>query len=424
MARRNTLKVDVVADVTKAEREILRFSGHVKRFGKEITDLGKGLSTFSAPLVALGGYAAKAALDIDDALDKIAAGTGETGAALAGLESDFRAVAGAAPQAFDDTAKAIADLNTRLGLHGEALQDTAKAALNASRLMDTSLTETIRQSTRAMQNWNIPAMAASVTLDKLFVASQRSGSGMDSLGAALAQYGPILRSLGVDFDRALALIAQFEREGVNLESVMAGLKRALATMAKEGVSPDRALDRIIASIRNAGSAAEASKRSVAIFGARSGPELAAAIREGRFSIEDMVGALARAQGQIAKTTAETDGFSEEWQRTMNQAKLALEPLGGAVVRMAERFLPRLQKSLGDLKGAEIENKVHMGLWLVGISAGTLAVGTMTETVASLIRNLRLLAATWKTSMPILAALSAMYELKSNMDDSERASSSL
>ncbi len=419
MARRNTLKIDVLADVTKAEKEILRFSGHIKRFGKEVSDLGVGLTKISAPLAAIGGFAAKAALDIDEALDRIQAGTGATGTAMAGLEADFKAVASAVPQSFDETAGVLSDLNTRLGISGQLLQDVAISAMDASRLLGSNLTETVTQSARAIQNWGVPAAQVPKTLDKLFVASQQSGIGMDKLSAQMTQFGPILRTAGVDLDTTIALLSGFERQGVNTEAVMAGLKTSLGKLAASGVPTGNALSRLIGSIRSAQTPTEAMKRAVELFGKKAGPELAAAIREGRFGVDEMAKSLATASGAIQKTAQGTDGFSEQWARTMNQAKVALEPLGTSILRVAEKHLPKLQKALSDVRIEFVDNKVEMGLWIVGISSGTLAIGAMINTVASLIRNLRLLIATSKMALPLLMA----YGLW-NMDKSELAISSL
>ena len=95
-----------------------------KSLGEKLTagfdKAGKSLSkNVTAPLLAIGGAAVGAALDIDGALDAIRVGTGATGDELAQLQDDFRTVAKSTTAGFGDIGDVIADLNTRLGLTGE-----------------------------------------------------------------------------------------------------------------------------------------------------------------------------------------------------------------------------------------------------------------------------------------------------------------
>ena len=78
----------------------------------------KGLKSWRTQVVAAGAAVAavgfKAGADWDKATKTIVAGTGATGQALKGLQQDYQAVA----KFGENSATAVADLNTHLGLPG------------------------------------------------------------------------------------------------------------------------------------------------------------------------------------------------------------------------------------------------------------------------------------------------------------------
>jgi len=104
--------------------------GIVGKFGKLGPMAAAGGAAIAAG-IAMGG---KALLDLgdsfDNAFDTIRVGTGATGAELAGLQKDFKAVFADVPTDMASVGTAIADLNTRLGLTGKPLQDLAKQFLD------------------------------------------------------------------------------------------------------------------------------------------------------------------------------------------------------------------------------------------------------------------------------------------------------
>ena len=80
-----------------------------------------GIVAAGAAIAAAGFSAGK---KWDTATKTIVAGTGATGKALKGLQADYQAVA----RYGDGAATAIADLNTHLGLEGEAPRGGCLAA--------------------------------------------------------------------------------------------------------------------------------------------------------------------------------------------------------------------------------------------------------------------------------------------------------
>jgi len=154
---------------------------------------------------------------------------------------------------------------------------------------------------------------------------------------------------------------------------MSSLTMGLNKMARAGVTDaNQAFVQLIREIQNAKTQTEATNIAVRVFG-RSGTEMAVAIREGRFSVEQLVEALREADGAIQRTAEQTDGLAEQWARAKNKIMLAIEPIGLEIVKIAESIIPGLEnatnkaaKAIADMSDSSRQNIIKF--------AGALAVG--------------------------------------------------
>lgn len=274
--------------------------------------------------LALG--AVKLGESFDQAYDSIQTGTGETGKALEGLKDDFRAVVRDVPTDFGSASKAVTDLHQRLGLSGGTLQNIAGRMLNLSRITETDLGGNIQSITRLFGDWGITADDMAERMDQVFRASQATGAPVDQLAASMTKFGGPMRQLGFDFATTAGLLGKFEKEGVNTDLVMGSMRIALGKMAREGEPAQETLQRVTEDIANAGSASEANAMALELFGARAGPDMAAAIREGRFELGDLLETIQSGDSTINDTAKSTQDFGEKWTLIKNRVLLALEPL--------------------------------------------------------------------------------------------------
>jgi len=327
-----------------------RLEATSKRFesvGKKMTDMGKTMSLrVTAPIAAVGTAAFTAANDLDKAMKTIRAGTGATGKALEALNKDFQTVFKQVPQRADVVSNVLADLNTRTGLTGLALQKLTKQTLDLARVAGMDASQLVAQTTRIFGDWGIEAAKTGQTLDYLWKVSQTTGIGVDQLGRTIVQYGAPLRQMGFDFETAAAMLGKWEKEGVNAELVLGSLRIGLVNFAKAGEEPPKAMRRAIEEIKNMGSAAEANALAVEIFGARAGPDMAAAIREGRFDLDKLLKTLQASPETIAAAARETMTFGESMQQLKNQAEVALEPLGKVLLDIFEKAQPQIEAVIG------------------------------------------------------------------------------
>lgn len=288
---------------------------------------GIALTAVAAAAGAVGGAALAAAKDLDDAYDVIRVGTGATGPILEDLKEDFRTVFADVPASAEQVGTAIADLNTRLGLTGEPLQSMAEQFLNLARIGKTEVGPLVADMTRVFGDWSISTEDQAESLDFLFRVSQGTGIEIGKLGQLVVQYGAPFRQLGLSFEESAVLMGKFEKEGVNAETILSGMRLALGEFAEAGVDSTEAFRDVVDAIKDAETGAEATSIAFEVFGARAANDMAAAIREGRFEIDDMVSAMTAGQDTINQAASDTEDFAEAWREFRNKLNLVLEPLG-------------------------------------------------------------------------------------------------
>lgn len=346
-----------------------------ERMGKRFTSVGRGFTTaITAPVVAIGAAAVGSFMAVDDGLDRIRTRTGATGPALDRLEASFDRVGKRVPNSLGEVGDAVGMLAQRTNLTGPRLERMATQVLNLSRITGQDLGQTITGATRLFGDWSVATGQQSNKLDFLFRVSQRTGAPITALTNDLVRFGAPLRQLGFDLDTSAALLGSFEREGVNAQLVMGSMRIALGKMAREGEPAQATLRRVTDEIKSAGSTSEANAIALELFGARAGPDMAAAIREGRFELGGLLGELRDSPESINRAARATDDLPERFGRLRNRITLALAPLGGILVGIAERAVPyveRLVDFVGNLarRFNELPGPARM---VIGIIAGIAA----------------------------------------------------
>lgn len=352
MAVLRNVVVKIGADISELQKSLNEASKSLDKAGKTLTSIGgtftKGLTL---PIAAATTGILKLGMDFKDSFDKIRVGTGATGDALEDLKNDFKAVYSSVPAGMADVSTAISDLNTRTGLAGKPLQELSAQMLNLSRISGEDLSGMIANSSRLFGDWSVAADDTAGTMDYLFKVSQSTGIGFNDLNAKLVQFGAPLRQMGFDLETSAAMLGKFEKEGVNTELVLGGLRIALGKMAKEGITDTKAaLEEVTKRIKDAGSTGEANAIALEMFGARIGPDMAAAIREGRFELSELVSTLQGSSETINGAAFETMDFAEQLTIMKNKAAVALEPLGTSLMQAINSAMPAIEGLIGKLTG--------------------------------------------------------------------------
>lgn len=322
-----TAVLDLATDDKRLEKGLEVAKGKADRFGV----LSKAAFLGAAGgAIAVGAALLKIGSDFDEAFDTIRVGTGATGEALEGLKGDFKAVFSAVPTDMKTASTAIADLNTRLGLTGKPLQALSAQMINLSRVTGTEVGPLIASTTRVFGDWSVATEKQGSTLDFLFKTSQATGIGVDELANKVVQFGAPLRAMGFSLEESAALLGKWEKEGVNSELVLGSLRIAMGKFAKDGVPMREGLDDTIKKIQTLGPGAEATSLAMEVFGARAGPDMAAAILEGRFEMGELIKSLEASGETINGVAGETDDWTQKLEVMKNKLLIAVAPAADAV----------------------------------------------------------------------------------------------
>ncbi|HSW64950.1 MAG TPA: phage tail tape measure protein, partial [Dissulfurispiraceae bacterium] len=342
MTEVGSLWVRLRGDTKEFESAMRGVSSTLNKTSAKMQTIGGGMSTYvTLPLLAAGGAAIAAATEVEGAMAQIRASTGATGDELAALRDDFEVVAKKVPQDLTQVATAVGDVHTRLGLTGEPLRKLTEQMLELADLTKTQVEPLIASTTRVFGDWSVATEEQADTLDLLYKVSQATGIEVGRLSDSLVAYGAPLRQMGFDLEEAAVLMGKWETEGVNMELVLGSLRLAMGHFAREGIPMREGLDETMQRIQELGPGAEATALAMEVFGARAGPDMAAAILEGRFEIDKLMETIQDSPDTIMAAGAATETFADKLGALRNNTLLAIEPIGVQLMDALTNIMPQL-----------------------------------------------------------------------------------
>lgn len=322
---------EVNAKLLSGQAAIEEYAKKIDDFSSKTKDIGENLTQkVTAPITAVGGAAYAAWMQMDECYDNIAKGTGAVGNALDDLQKSFDNVFSNVPADANDVAASIADINTRLGFTGEKLENASTKFLKFANVNNTDVSSAIALVTRAMGDAGIGADEYSDLLDALTTASQASGLGIDSLTESLTKYGAPMRALGFATKESIAIFSSWEKAGVNTEIAFSGMKKAISNFSAEGKDAKVEFAKTLKEIAKCPDIASATTKAIEVFGTKAGPDLADAIKNGRFEYEDMLNLIKNSQGQLEASYKATLDPADEATEALNNLKLAGSALGDVI----------------------------------------------------------------------------------------------
>ncbi|WP_317300758.1 phage tail tape measure protein [Allobaculum stercoricanis] len=363
--------------------ELVSFANKVNDFGSKTEALGKKFLPVTAGVAAIGTAAHTAWSELDEAYDGIAAGTGATGEALERLQAIFDNVYGNFPADSAEVGTAIADLNTRFGFTGEQLETASTQFLKFAQVNNTDVGTAIAKVSRAMGDAGVSSEEYGHVLDALTAASQGSGLATDVLAESLTKFGAPMRQLGFSMEESIALFSQWEKAGVNTEIAFSGMKKAISNWSAAGKDAKVEFASMMKQIEEAPDLASATTLAIEAFGQKAGPDLADAIKGGRFSIEEFTEIVAKSGGQLDDTFMAMLDPADQMTVAMNNLKLAGADLGDAIQSVLAPMLNSLAKACQGLakwfKGLDDDQKeliVKLGLVAAAIGPVLMGVGRL------------------------------------------------
>lgn len=309
--------------------QIEEYGKKIESFGDGMGNVGKKLTTrVSAPIAALGGLAIKSAMELDEGYDTIITKTGATGDALQGLNDVADEVFGSMPVEMADVGTAVGEVNTRFGSTGDELEDLSKKFLQFSEINGVDLNNSIGTVDKIMTQFGVDTSHTGDVLGILTARSQETGIATDILMGLVSSNSSTFKELGFSVEESVNMLAMFEQNGVDSSTAMAGLKKSISNMAKEGIPASDALGLVIDSIKNATTETEAINAASEIFGTKGAVEMVSAIRDGRFSLDELSDSMTNYSGVVQQTYEETLNPWDKMKTAVNDVKLAGSDLAG------------------------------------------------------------------------------------------------
>ncbi len=360
--------------VTSATEELSKASEDAANGLEDTENSGVGAIENIASALAAAGITAtlekitSAVYDMADAFSEsekiIVNATGATGESLDGLSESMLDAYTMNEDSLEDTAAAVGEINTRMGLTGDELTDVTAKYMDFADATGGNAATSVKNVTQLMSQWNVPASEMSTTLDKLTYAGQASGISVDSLSQQLISNKSILDEFGFSLDEATAMFMKFELTGTQTTSVMTGLRTALSSGAITSVEElYNTFEQLQSGEMSATDASE-------IFGSKAGPAIANAAKSGVFELDEMVAALQNSEGLLETTAEAGESLSEKWQRAGNNISAAFTSVLEPAISETSSGLVEMVNGFGDFLNEH--PTVVKAITVIGVGLGTAA----------------------------------------------------
>lgn len=301
--------------------------------------VASGIKAAITGLKQLGDAAVEAYREFDEGADAVIKATGATGKAADKLRSNYKNVAQSVRGDLGDIGSALGEINTRFEFTGKKLETATEDFMKFAKITDTDAKTAVQLVSRAMGDASIPANKYKDVLDELAVAAQKSGISVDTLAEMLTKYGAPMRNLGFDTKQSIALFSAWEKAGVNTAIAFSGMRKAISNWGKSGKDASKEFKKSLDLIKKAPSDAKATTKAIEIFGAKAGPDLADAIRQGRFEYADFTKALKNSKGTVKDTYKETEDGFDKMQLAIQNAKVQI---GSAIAKIFDQYGPQIE----------------------------------------------------------------------------------
>lgn len=302
----------------------------------------QGINLVIDGLKNLGSTAAEAWKEFDDGADIIISKTGATGDAAKDLQKVYKNVSKQVVGSFDEMGTAVGEVNTRFGVTGDDLESLSVKFLKFAKLNGTDVNGSIDSVQAAMAAWGLEAEDAGDMLDVLNKAGQDTGVAVDKLADSLKVNAPALQEMGFNASDAAMFLANLDKNGVDASGTMAGLKKALATAAKEGKPMSEAMSDIEKSIKDADSETEAIQKSMELFGSKGGAAIAKAVRSGKLSFADLGTSMKDFEGNVNDTFENTQDAPDKFALAIQGIKADMAEMAGDLM---DKYAPQIEGAI-------------------------------------------------------------------------------
>ncbi len=349
----------------------------VKEVGGKITDVGENLTKYvTTPILGIGAASMAAFSEVDSAIDGMISKTGVAGEELEAMETAVNNIATSIPTDFKTAADAVGEVSTRFDDVGVNLETLSGQFVKFATLNNVDVATAVDNVQASMAAFGVQTSDAGMVLDTLNAISQQTGTDVNQLTSLMLSNSGVAKEMGMSYEDAALFLGSLNENGVDASSVMTGLKKAWQNAAKDGKSMDDVLSEMNQTIQTATTDQEAYQAAIELFGAKAGPAIAQAIRDGRLSLDDLSASMSDYAGSVEQTFDATLDPIDQNALMMNELKLVGADLASIAQEMLMPILEKVREKLKQLRewwsNLSDEQKEH----IIKVAAVVAAIGPL------------------------------------------------
>lgn len=392
ITRQNLEKLTAEANNVRTVGQAFEEVGQkIQDVGKKVEDVGEKTKTFgenmtknvTAPIIAGAAAATGAFVEVDKSLDIIIKKTGATGEDLNELEGIFNNIAKTVPADLNTIASAVGEVNTRFGVTGDDLEELSTLFIEFASINNTDVSTSVDNVQKALAAFGLPASEAEAMLDKLTQTSQSTGANVDTLTQGLIQNATAFEELDLSMEQSIEFMGQLETSGVNSETAMQGLRKALKSSAEDGVDLNTALSDLQNAILNGTDDMDGLTLAYETFG-KSGDQIYGALQNGTLDFTAMGQAASDAGGTVTNTFNATVDPVTKMKTATNSLKLTLGAVGETIAGMVAPAVEKLADAIENINEWWNSLSDSQREFILGALAVVAAIGPVIAFIGNLI----------------------------------------
>lgn len=346
---------DVAKSVNESTKEWgVDFEQFYNKGSSILSDFGLDLDKFAAhfgasglvagAIVGIGAMINEVGEQFNKARAVLVKGTGATGEAFKELEEDVRqSLRNGVGDDVAVIAETIANLNTRFAVSGETAQELTDKFSQFANVTGQETAGSVNAVADVMAKWNIELDDAGGLLDQLAMTGQATGVSVQKLTGLLSSSQTTLSAFGMSATESMSFLGTLEKNGVQAESALSGLKIALAKFSAEGVDARAGLEGFKEALAGAGSETERLNIASEYFGGKNAPEMVKIFGEASAGADDFARALETAGGNVSTIDAMSKTASDALGDLKNMLLGNLAGMGGGFNDMIRSLLQAVQE---------------------------------------------------------------------------------
>ncbi|MDA1782647.1 phage tail tape measure protein [Bacillus cereus] len=403
----------------------------ISHVGNKMKDVGTNMTTgVSLPLAGIGAAAVKVASDFDTSQRNIQSSLGltEKGAENLGkiAKETWKDGFGQSIEEVDQSL--IKVYQNMKDVPHEELEEATKSAMTLGKTFDSDINEVTRGAGQLMNQFGISSKEA---FDLFAAGGQEGLNYSNEMFDNVAEYAPLYKQAGFSANEMFTIMANGTRDGsynldyindlvkefgIRVQDGSKGVSDAFAEMSPQtqkvwdnfnkgkGTSAD-VFNAVLGDLGKMDDKVKANQLGVAVFGTKwedMGAQAVLGLNNANGALGDVEGTM----GKMQKTQQEA--FGVRWQKLMRTTMASLEPLGQAILDIAEVALPPIIKAVEVAAKAfsSMPKPIQIGvvaiLGMVAVLGPLVAMmGFMTSGVGAFVGSLRFL-------VPILTKVPMLF----------------